>query len=281
LNKREMAIELLDRNVPPGRRITSNGDHDLFKRLTNTSHEDLQANWRKTPPGIMSACNGFVAWYARSMGIQGIDNYFLLEASLRSIGKGHAWVPSDGDSKPAYGDILHHTQGGSGLHVDVCIGFTPDGRLVRAAAGQILFRKPRNPDVEFDTLTRVTGTSAFNCRNLIGWLDIELFFQSIPGTGFRKKWATGWWDVKDGNQYFYYFDAGSRVQYVKKRPGSMFVPHPMPLNTGKYAYQPNGNIVIEWNPLDGGATIETFTPKPDHRAMSGTSRYGPLTGVKM
>jgi hypothetical protein len=285
-SKREDALKLLDSNVPPGRRITSNGDRQLFLSLTNTSHETLQKNWRNPPPNnIMSACNGFVGWYAQKMGITGIESFFQLEKSLRANGKGHAWVPADGTSKPDLGDILHHRQAGTGLHVDVCIGFTTGGQLVRAAAGQILFKSPRNPDMEFDTLMRVTGTHPYDYHNLLGWLDIDKYFDAapFPGLNFREKWAIGWWNVKDTQQYFYYFDIDGRVQYVREKQSSPFAPPPKPLSSGKYRYLDDGQLIIDWNPLDGGPTIETFTPDATRQNMSGKSNkpYGDLIGQKM
>jgi hypothetical protein len=233
-SKRDEAIALLNKEVPPGVDIRSNRDSAKFERLTNTSHASLVANWKDKSKiktgGIMSACNGFVGWYAAQMGISGIESFFNLEASLRKINKGHAWVPADGKADPQPGDILHHFQGGTGLHVDVCIGFTADRRLVRAAAGQITFQKPRNPDAEFDVLKRVTGTAKYDFHNLLGWLDIERFFESAPAAdaGPFINWAIGWWDVNDGDQYYYYFGVNDHVQWTEKRPASMFVPPKSP-----------------------------------------------------
>jgi hypothetical protein len=279
MSRRDTAMKLLDDNVPDGIEIQSKRDATEFKRLTGTSHETLVANWKSKPPGIMSACNGFVSWYAGSLGITGIASWFKLQESMRSIGKGHAWETSNGKSEPQPGDILHHYREGTGLHVDVCIGFTEDHKLVRAAAGQITFLKPRNPDKEFDVLKRVTGAAAYNYRNLLGWLDIEQFFWNPPVTSAEPtgSWVVGWWKVYDGNQYYYYFDADGYVQYTKKPPASPYMPPKVPLNSGTYTYEPNRRLVVEWNPADGGQTIETFSAKIDLTAMNGTSnRYAPL-----
>jgi hypothetical protein len=277
MSKRSDAMALLDKHVPDGIEIQSKRDKEKFALLTGTSHETLVANWKGG--GIMSACNGFVGWYAGQLEIKGIASWFKLEESMRNIGKGHAWVTADGRSDPQPGDILHHSKDGTGLHVDVCIGFTGDHRLIRAAAGQITFLKPRNPDREFDVLKRVTGSAPYNYRNLLGWLDIEQFFWKPPVASAEPtgSWVVGWWKVYDGNQYYYYFDNDGYVQYTKTPPATPFAPPKFPLNSGKYTYEPDRRVVIEWNPADGGQTIEKFAAQVDLKVMNGTSnRYAPL-----
>lgn len=280
--RREEAMALLDRELPVGTEVWSSRHGARFLQLTNTSHETLVANWKKG--GIMTSCNGFAGWYAGRMGITGIESFFKLEDSLVKIDKGHAWVPADGKADPKVGDILHHAQGGTGLHVDVCIGFTPDHRLLRAAAGQTMFKKPRNPAAETDVLKRVTGTGPYNFRNLLGWLDLERFFEPAPAADATptSNWAMGWWDVSDGNQYYYHFGPDGRVQYTKKRPATSFAPPAVPLSSGEYSLRPNNVVFIRWNPLDGGATEETFTATGNRRAMNGRSnRYGPLVARRL
>jgi hypothetical protein len=282
MSKRDDAMALLDKNVPGGIEIQSKRDAEKFKSLTGISHETLVANWKGG--GIMSACNGFVSWYAGQLGITGIASWFKLEESMRNIGKGHAWEAADGKSDPQQGDILHHSKGGTGLHVDVCIGFTSDRKLVRAAAGQITFLKPRDPDREFDVLKRVTGSAPYDYHNLLGWLDIEQFFWNAPVTSAEPtgSWVVGWWKVYDGNQYYYYFDVDGNVQYTKQPPATPLAPPKFPLNTGTYTYQPDRRVVIiVWNPADGGQTTETFSAQVDLTVMNGTSnRYGPLSASR-
>ena len=77
----------------------------------------------------------------------------------------------------------------------------------------------------------------------------------------------GWWDVNDGIQYYYYFGADGHVQYTKGRPISMFTPPKVPKNSGTYNLRPNNVVFIRWNPVDGGATEETFTADGTRRAM--------------
>jgi len=287
-SKRTEATTLLDLEVKPGVEIRSNRDSQTFARLTGTQHSTMVANWKdksviKTG-GIMSACNGFVGWYAYTLGIKGIDSFFKLEASLRKINKAHAWVPADGKADPQPGDILHHSKGGTGLHVDVCIGFASNRRLIRAAAGQITFQNPRNPDAEFDVLKRVTGDKPYDFHKLLGWLDIERFSEAAPGlvVAPTSNWLIGWWDVRDENQYYYHFDGSGHVQYTEKRPLTMMGPPKLPLSAGTYRFLSLNILEIKWNPLDGGNTVETFTADGSGRMMTGKSNlYSDLVAKRL
>lgn len=293
MSRRDDAITLIEsvlkpRGVPI--EIRSKYETRAFKDYTGIEHDDLVENWRSNNnTGQKSACNGFVSWYAGRMGIgtrkdEAIGSWFALEKSLRSINKAHAWVPADSKARPQRGDILHHRRAGSGLHVDVAMGYTPAGQLIRAAAGQITFLKPRNPDKETDVLKIVTGTSAYDFHNLIGWLDLERFFEATPpaGTAPTVNWTQGWWDVQDGLQYYYYFDVNGTVSYTKSRPLVMFAPPPKPLNTGRYSFIHPHVVFIRWNRLDGEPTEETFTADDPRQLMKGTSNlYGDLAAKRL
>lgn len=99
-------------------------------------------------------------------------------------------------------------------------------------------------------------------------------------------WLPGWWDVNDGKQYYYYFSSDHGVTYTKEKPTNTAVP-PLktPFNEGIVeAWSDPTVFVINWNPADGGVTVERFTPEPltSTGRMRGTSnRYGPLTATKM
>jgi hypothetical protein len=175
-NIRDKAKEILDHAVPEDIVIKSNEAppqyNNAFLQYTGTSHSVLLANWQTQ--GIMTACNGFVNWYARSLGINDISNWFSLKESLERINKLHAWVESSPDTAPQYGDILKHKI----FHVDVAIGFN-DSLLRRVAAGQSYHKRPASQEKilqEYDVLTRVTGKAPYSWQNLEGWLDIERYF---------------------------------------------------------------------------------------------------------
>jgi hypothetical protein len=286
---RAKAIELLNRVVPPGVVIRSIDDRpgkQPFFDLTGKSHQDLLTNWKGG--GIETACNGFVGWYAvtlqralsSSANIGGITSWFKLKESLRKMGRLDAWVDADGTVDPQPGDILHHTQKGTGLHVDVCLGFNDERHLMRVGAGQTSFAPKRNPNAETDILTRVTGTGVYDFHKLIGWLDIEKFFE-IEAVGDVTK-VEGWWDVNDGSQYYYYFARDGRVLYTDTAPKTMFGPPRGGANFGHYTVRPMNVVFIRWNPLDGGATEETFTGDGRWSSMTGKSnKYGPLLAKRL
>ena len=98
-------------------------------------------------------------------------------------------------------------------------------------------------------------------------------------------WLRGWWNVNDGNTYYYYFSDQHVVTYTKVEPKNLlFPPVKQPLNEGAVTISQNSlTVVIDWNPADGGETKETFTRLPTiGESMSGVSnRYGPLSATKM
>ncbi|OJY36837.1 MAG: hypothetical protein BGP06_14265 [Rhizobiales bacterium 65-9] len=102
----------------------------------------------------------------------------------------------------------------------------------------------------------------------------------IPG------WLPGWWEVDDGKLYYYYFSDQHGVTYTKTKPANVALPPTkMPMNEGTVAVASDPTqFIINWNPADGGVTIETFSPEPltSTTRMRGVSnRYGPLTATKM
>jgi Type VI secretion system (T6SS), amidase effector protein 4 len=97
-------------------------------------------------------------------------------------------------------------------------------------------------------------------------------------------WLPGWWNVYDGNQYYYYFSDQHGVTYTKVAPTNLSAPpQKSPLNEGTVTMTEHG-LVIDWNPADGGATKETFTRVgwSSQTEMNGVSnRYAPLFAKKM
>ena len=89
--------------------------------------------------------------------------------------------------------------------------------------------------------------------------------------------------VYDGQTYYYYFFPNGVVQYTKTKPTAKTPPPSFPLNTGKYSYSNPGNLVLDWNPADGGATRETFrNATRNTSSMNATSnRYAPLVATKI
>jgi hypothetical protein len=95
----------------------------------------------------------------------------------------------------------------------------------------------------------------------------------------------GWWDVSDGEQYYYFIDVKSRkVTYTKRKPASATSNNVnVSLNIGDVTVV-GQSLVFDWDPADGGATRETFAFNygGNPNAMKGRSnRYGDLIAKKM
>jgi hypothetical protein len=105
---------------------------------------------------------------------------------------------------------------------------------------------------------------------------------SFSGTDFMR--FNGWWDVNDGEQYYYYIDVKSRkVTYTKAKPANSGTKNMnVRLNIGDITIV-GRDIVFDWDPAGGGATRETFTFNfANPTTMNGRSnRYGNLLAKKM
>jgi hypothetical protein len=97
----------------------------------------------------------------------------------------------------------------------------------------------------------------------------------------------GWWKVVDPNIYYYYFETDNIVFYTKTAPKKAAdVPDKTGINYGRVLLLPTSPLSfrIDWNPADGGATVETFVEVPSGSGptLRGTSnRYGNLTATKL
>jgi hypothetical protein len=265
---RQRAKKILDGAVPEGAEYHSKGQGAAeFTRYTNYTQQTLQSNWDSG--GIMTACNGFTGWYSLQLGSKEQLNKFDVKKHLQALGRSEAWVASTKGRRPKYGDILLHAT----LHMDVAIGFDDAGHLRRVAAGQAGKKQG------YDSLTRVTGTQPYDYTKLQGWVDIDVYFATATA---GLEWLVGWWAVSDGNSYYYYFSPAGTVQYTKTPPAVKTAPVMSMLNQGKYTYT-SPNLVVTWDPLDGGSTIETFyDARPQATTMKARSnRYAPLTATRL
>jgi hypothetical protein len=274
MSARDNARKILDSALPGNTIITSNGaTASKYTEMTGLSQQTMADNWAKG--GIMTGCNGFTGWYGAKMGSKTYIGGFDLQDIARRAGKPAAWVPSRQDNRPGYGDILRHTS----FHVDVSVGFDGDV-LQRAAGGQ------GGKGVGCDIIKRVRGTASYDYRKLSGWIDIDIYFDSSTApsaSDATMQWLYGWWKVWDGNDYYYYFFPNGKVQYTKSKPIVKTPPPAHPLNTGTYLYSSDGKLVIDWNPLDGGSTRETFynAYANANKMNANSSRYSPLVASRI
>lgn len=292
---RDTARKVIDTALPPldngidYKVITSNGATAAdYTRMTGLSQSGLEANWAKG--GIMTGCNGFTGFYGVQLGFTPYLGRFDLEETCKKAGKADAWIRSTDAVRPKYGDILRHAS----FHVDVALDF--DGPILwRAAGGQ------GGKRAGCDIIKRVKGKKPYDPKSLVGWIDIEVYAGEASGGGgsgdpserpgleyplesdSRMAWLHGWWSVSDGNQYYYCFSAGGRVQWVSNRPAPGAPPSSSPGNTGTFSWDGAGKLVLTWSPRGGGQTVETFTGAgPGSTTMRGTSnRYAPLIATKI
>jgi type VI secretion system (T6SS) effector Tae4 (amidase) len=72
-------------------------------------------------------------------------------------------------------------------------------------------------------------------------------------------WITGWWEVKDGLEtYYYYFFPTGVVHYTRTRPVGPHRPLPTNDSSGTYSADVSGNITVRWKV--GDLAVEIFTP---------------------
>jgi len=132
------------------------------------------------------------------------------------------------------------------------------------------------------------GGAIMNESNIFGQQRVLLWEVTEEAAGLNPvpDWLRGWWHVTDGNTYYYFFSDQHVATYTKVKPKNVTAPPvKMPLNEGTVTISPNApEIVIDWNPADGGATKESFTREPptSENNMRGVSnRYRPLLAIKM
>lgn len=213
-NIRERAKQILMVVPEPPGQINSDGPTAAqFTSLTGTPHETIWKNWEGG--GIMTACNGFVGWYAGQLGSDKYLGHFDLETFLPTIGKGHAWAKSTANARPKYGDICRHTA----FHVGVSLDF--DGNIwnhVDAGQGGPV-RKDGILVGGHDVLKRTRGTAPYDFKKLQGWIDLELYFESAAQTGPVPEWLVGWRNVAwRGQACYYYVDTNGQLNWTQILP---------------------------------------------------------------
>jgi hypothetical protein len=183
-------------------------DNKAFTDITNTPHSTMAANWKTG--GIMTACNGFVGWYASTLGSKFDLGRFDVEQRLKGYGKAHSWVKSTKDRRPKYGDICRYTK----FHIGVSLDFDGD-RWNHVDAGQ------GGKKSGFDIVKR-GYENPYDWTYLQGWIDIDLFFAddataSTTDTAVPE-WLTTWWKVTGREDAYYVFDKDHQVKRTRRSP---------------------------------------------------------------
>jgi hypothetical protein len=125
------------------------------------------------------------------------------------------------------------------------------------------------------------------------WSAKRIIFWEVKGSGAFAALPQlpaamlGWWKVTDPNVYYYYFGADNVVFDTKTAPKKLTeVAEKTGINDGKVLPLPTApfSFRIDWNPADGGTTVETFSEVPSGSTpmLQGTSnRYGNLSATKL
>lgn len=111
-----------------------------------------------------------------------------------------------------------------------------------------------------------------------------LFWQAVGDDGQDPlpEWLTGWWDVNDGQQYYYYISPEYVVSYTRKEPmTALSLPERNMVNEGTVTFK-DQRLTFNWKPDGNEATEEVFTvPWGCPVRMEGTSnRFAPLVATR-
>lgn len=236
----------------PHRDIRSNdGTGDFAHYTGGVTQKTLDDAWKAG--SNLTCCNAFAGWYGRELGSAHYLGRFDLEKYLPTIDKGSAWVKSCAERRPRYGDILIHAQ----LHEDVALDFDGDV-LTRIAAGQ------GGKRAGCDILKRVRGTGPYDWHKLLGWLDIDIYFdESIAPAPVDlpvPPWLPGWWTVTwRGRAYYYHFNAKRQVRWTDFKPMNTALPPTIPKDSGAITMDIAAGVTVRWNAT---GSVERFALQP-------------------
>jgi hypothetical protein len=220
-----------------------------YQKYTGLSHATMKKNW--DGGGIMTGCNAFTGWYARTLRGMVPDcnaptaylGRFDLATYLPTIGMGHAWVKSSPTNWPYYGDICRHKS----FHVGVSLDFIGE-QWEHADAGQ------GGKGVGCDILKRTLSKTNYDWTKLEGWVDIEVYYGTAPQLGAVPDWLQGWWNINwRGDNYYYFFNVDRRVKWTQQKPRDLISRPLSAEGTGNFTIDDKW-VAIYWE----SGTVEVF-----------------------
>jgi hypothetical protein len=135
---RDKAQEWLDRNVPAGMAIYSDGaTAGRFTQITGLTQDGLVTQWKSQEAKplnerhCVTSCNSFAGEFSRAVYKQylgGIDPHDV----IKKLKKDYAWVVASDDVRPKKGDIVKS----KGQHVFVSLDFDGNGKWNIVQGGQ-------------------------------------------------------------------------------------------------------------------------------------------------
>ena len=146
--------------------------------------------------------------------------------------------------------------------------------------GEAIFQSAKGAAKRAGNQNAVIGAGFLKSRPLWFW---QITQETTVASG--PDWLVGWWDVNDGDTYYYYFHPDGTVNYIDTRPSPKWTPSKKIGNQGRYVMRENGPF-ITWQPKPGvKPTEETFSRGDSGQneiVMSGSSNnYGGLIARKL
>jgi hypothetical protein len=272
---RERAREILSVVPPFGQQVNSVGPTaTLFTQLTGVTQATLQANW--DTGGIMTTCNAFTGWFGNQLGSKLYLGRFDLDTYLPKNGKGDAWVKSTPDTRPKFGDICRYSK----FHVGVSLDF--EGEIwTHVDSGQ------GGKKMGFDVIKRIRDKEAYSHTKLLGWVDIEAYFEGVGGSATAQQgnpvpdWLLGWWNVSwRGQHFYYYFGRNHDCHWTLSAPLDTTRPSLVSNDSGTVAVDVPNALTIKWATT---GSVEKFNKQSiGSGPMKGTwNDKEPLTATKM
>ncbi len=269
---RERAEDYLKVVPALGMQITSNGPTALlFTKLTGATQAALEKNWNGG--GIWTTCNEFVGHYGRALGSKDYLGRFDIDAYLKKVGKGHAWVPRTDDTRPRYGDVFL-IRSSSSLHMGISLDFEGDKwNTVESGQG--------GPKAKCDIIKRKQCN--YDDSKHIGWVDLELYFDPATQLVPVPDWLVGWWKVIWRAQaYYYYFDRNRQVKWTQNLPSNTLQPPMIASDTGSFAVEGVYAVTIRWGATGSVEKLGRLPTTTDDLQIGGTHNGTErLTAVKM
>ncbi len=209
---RDRAREWINKMVPPGTEIRSNGQTAAqFTQITGLDQATLEKFWKAHegiyPPGarpVLTSCNAFVGHYCGGIGLPTTLGVFPLQKKLRQLNKEEAWIVSAPDRTPKMGDICRWA---GRLHVGVCLSWDYDSatdthtwHTAEVGQGGPLYDKTGAYKGGYDIVRQNTypdlkgrpRRGPYSSSLLEGWVDIELFVGSSEEDPYAEATLDPW-----------------------------------------------------------------------------------------
>jgi hypothetical protein len=157
-----------------------------------------------------------------------------------------------------------------------------DGDILVKADHHIAFVDAKGTIFEAqDTHLGVLSSGGFSLKAPGAWTHLVRLASGADTPA--REWPLGWWKVRDGNTYFYFFGPNGVVKSTKTSPPNTRMPPSHANNEGRYTNTAPNRLVITWNKVAGAATScqETFyNAAAGCEEMNATSNlYSPLVAT--